>query len=242
MKISLICDIVLALLFVLIVADGYRKGFIKSLLGLACVLIAAVCASLLTPPVSAWLSDKYVEDAVKDTVSSSIHTVIDDSDSTDKSEGLFSAIDKFVIGDSGAATDKYVSQILDSTLSDDAVDSVSGEIAKTISRPLCNSAAFFIIFIISSLLVRIVASLLDGVFRLPVLKQANKLLGLVFGLLCALIFMMVVSRVFVCMLPWLSGLTDGKIGQDVLNGSHLLSFFSKYNVFKEIIKDISAFI
>lgn len=242
MKISLICDIVLALLFVLIVADGYRKGFIKSLLGLACVLIAAVCASLLTPPVSAWLSDKYVEDAVKDTVSSSIHTVIDDSDSTDKSEGLFSAIDKFVIGDSGAATDKYVSQILDSTLSDDAVDSVSGEIAKTISRPLCNSAAFFIIFIISSLLVRIVASLLDGVFRLPVLKQANKLLGLVFGLLCALIFMMVVSRVFVCMLPWLSGLTDGKIGQDVLNDSHLLSFFSKYNVFKEIIKDISAFI
>ena len=68
MKISLICDIILALIFVLIVAGGYRKGFIKSLLGLASLLIAVVCASLFTPPVSSWLSDRYVENAVKDTV------------------------------------------------------------------------------------------------------------------------------------------------------------------------------
>ena len=242
MKISLICDIILALIFVLIVAGGYRKGFIKSLLGLASLLIAVVCASLFTPPVSSWLSDRYVENAVKDTVSSSIHSVIDDTENDEKSEGLFSAIEKFVIIDNGETANKYVSQILDSSFSDNTIDAVSGEIAKTISKPLCNSAAFFVIFIISSLLVRIIASVLDGIFRLPILKQANKLLGLVLGLLCALIFMMVVSRVFVCILPWLSGITDGKIGQDVLEGSHLLSFFGKYNVFREIIKDISAFI
>lgn len=239
---AFIFDIVLFVIFVGIALNGYRKGFVKSLLGLACLLIAVVCAAVFTPSVSTWLNDNHVEKAITETVRTSVDSALEDSDTEGKAEKLFSVIDQFVFSDKEQIADSYASEIMNSADPESSVDKICSEIARSISKPLCNSLAFFLIFIIASLGVRIAAVILDKVFTLPVLKQANKLLGLLFGVVCAVVTMMILARVFVCVLPWLSSISAGKVGERTVEDSLFLSFFCRFNIFKELIKDISVFL
>ncbi len=241
---AFIFDIVLFIIFVGIALNGYRKGFVKSLLGLACLLISVICAAVFTPCVSTWLNDNHVEKAITETVRTSVYSALEDSDTDGKAEKLFSVIDQFVFSDKDEdmIADSYANEILNSENTESSVDKICSEIARSISKPLCNSLAFFLIFIITGIAVRIAAIILDKVFTLPVLKQANKLLGLVFGVICAVVTMMILARVFVCVLPWLSSMSAGKVGERIVEDSVFLSFFCRFNIFREIIKDISVFL
>lgn len=52
-------DLILAVLFLLAAITGFRKGFLKSLIGLFGNVIALVCSYLLAAPVAHWLNEQF---------------------------------------------------------------------------------------------------------------------------------------------------------------------------------------
>lgn len=95
---AIVIDVILVLLVVLCCADGYRKGFAHSFLGLAGFIIALVVAALFSQAVSGWIKDQFVEDAVENVIEENITAAFDESGSLEAGEKLFAAVDRFIFG------------------------------------------------------------------------------------------------------------------------------------------------
>ncbi len=96
---------------------------------------------------------------------------------------------------------------------------------------IASVVAFAILFILFSVAVKLVAWFVDRVFRLPVLKQANKLLGLILGLLIGLfyaqllaIFFFTFSELLIASFDWITG--------EAFEGSVVARWMFDHNLFK----------
>ncbi|MGM9648094.1 MAG: CvpA family protein [Eubacteriales bacterium] len=94
--------------------------------------------------------------------------------------------------------------------------------------------SFFLLFLLFMVLVKVITYLIDRFFRLPVLKQANKLLGFALGLLIGLIyaqilsvFLFTFSEVLVTSLGWLS--------KEAFEGSVVARWMFDHNLFRILI-------
>ncbi|MCI8589470.1 MAG: CvpA family protein [Clostridiales bacterium] len=236
---AIVIDVFLCLVVLWCCISGYRKGFAHSFLSLAGFIIALVVASLFSAALSGWLNDQYIEKNVQNVIYDGINTAFEDSDGQQVGEKLFSAVDRFVFG-GDQNTQAYVDQIEGEGQS--AILRVSGELASAISHPLCDSLAFLLLFLAALIVLKIITVLIDHICRLPLLKQANQVVGLLFGVLVGLLYAMLLSRIFISILPWLSQAAGHLFSTDLVEQAHVLKFFSAFNLFKGIISGLAGFI
>ncbi|MCI8331729.1 MAG: CvpA family protein [Clostridiales bacterium] len=231
-------DVLLCLVILWCCISGYRKGFVHSFLGLAGFVIALVVASLFSSALSGWLNDQFIEKNVQSVIYDGINTAFEDSESQQAGEKLFSAVDRFVFG--GQDTQAYVAQIEGEGQS--AISRVSGELAGAISHPLCDSLAFLLLFLATLIVLKIVTALIDQICRLPLLKQANQVVGLLFGVVVGVLYAMLLSRIFISILPWLSRTAGDIFSMDLAQKAPVLKFFGAFNLFKGIVSGLAGFI
>lgn len=227
-------DLILAVILAATVVDGYRKGLIRSVLRLASVVLALILASVFSGPVGTWASDTFAHEAISDIISENISSAL--ADDPRAGEMVFSAVDRYVFN-ADMSTEEYVEMIASG--GEGAVERVSGELAGAISSPLCNSVAFFAIFILALIALRIVTFVADKIFSLPVLNEANRALGLIFGAVCGIILVMIISRVFICILPWLSETFADAFPAGFTDKTVVLNFFGKFNFFGWLLSGIA---
>lgn len=67
--------------------------------------------------------------------------------------------------------------------------------------------AYVLIFIAAYVILIVISIIVDKIFKLPVLKQANKLLGIIFGIICAYVILSVAAA----FITVAAQLTDGQI-------------------------------
>ncbi len=230
----LLIDLILAAILVLACISGYRKGFIKALIGLVGTVAALIVATVFSGALGMWINDTFAHQAVQNVISENVSSALESD--PEAGQLVFGAVDRYVFS-SGISAEEYVARIQEEGY--DAVDAVSSELAQSISVPLCKSIAYLVLFVLASAVLRIAAHILDRIFRLPVLKTANRLLGLLLGALCGLLLVMLLSRLFVCILPWLAGNFPQVFQEDLPSKALLLRFFSEYNLFAGIVSGIS---
>lgn len=236
---AIVIDVILVLLVVLCCADGYRKGFAHSFLGLAGFIIALVVAALFSQAVSGWIKDQFVEDAVENVIEENITAAFDESGSLEAGEKLFAAVDRFIFG-TGQDPQPYVDQI--EQQGSGAIASVSAELARAVSAPLCDTLAFLLLFLAALIAIKILTAILDGIFKLPLLKQANKLAGLLFGAVAGGLYAMLLSRILISLLPWLASTAGGIFSENLVEKTVVLKFFGAFNLFKELITGLASVI
>ncbi|MBM7615572.1 CvpA family protein [Alkaliphilus hydrothermalis] len=166
---------------------GYKRGFIWSFFGLASYIIAAICAKVFYLDVAIALKTytglyRGLEGFIKDNFFSffqgSAESKLDTGESTLEGLGL---IGEFLVKDIDIQA--YTQQ---------TVDIVKEEVSKGVANLLLNMISIILIFIIVKAAILLIGTMLDQLFKLPLLSGINKTGGLVVGGIKGLLLVMVV--------------------------------------------------
>ena len=171
-------DIVLAIVLVLFAYLGWKKGLLKTLLGLASTVVSLVLSMILYNPVSAFIAKSSFGDFIR--------------------ENVYEFLSKQ--GEKLLQTDLAV---------------------ETASTLVINTVSFIAIIILSKILVTILSNVLNIASKLPVIKQANKLLGGVIGILSGLLTCYIVIGV-------LKNLSANETVSQIIKGIENSSFAIKF--------------
>lgn len=189
-----VTDIILLVVFASCVLDGRRKGFVKMILSVAATLAALFVAKVYAQPLSVWLNDGFVHGWVVDSVSKAISESMGSG-----SAAIVRAIPDYIIR-AAQAVNVNVGEIASALGSNVTALQVSEQICAAVEDafilPMLRLAAFFVIFALASALLKFAVGFINGIFKLPVIKSFNKMLGALLGAVKGVIAVAVISLVF----------------------------------------------
>ncbi|MBQ9980398.1 MAG: CvpA family protein [Oscillospiraceae bacterium] len=196
MHLVYIADVIIAAIIILKIIHGWRRGFIRTISGLIALLCAVFGSlwlkDLLSPALSATLFLPKVQQFVTERVDTGSDILSEQLDSFMQSVNLPEGIE----GKLGEGILEQVSQ---------GGSELINAAAETLSMKLTEIIVFLVCFIIIYFVVRALIRLLDGtVFKVPGLKQLNKFLGALMGLLSGAFIAGLVLAVVFLFFPALS--------------------------------------
>ena len=171
-----------AVLAILIVSTliGWKKGFIKMLLSLVSMVLVIIITSLIAPGVTKIIKqntewDEALESKVEVLLEEKGMLISDDvAVNTDELDLPVAIKDK--IGDSAA---EYLSK---------GAEAYNNYVVSLIAGLILSAIVYLVLFIILMICIGIICRLINLVSKLPVIKQANAILGIAAGLLEGLVF------------------------------------------------------
>lgn len=196
MNVTFLLDLVLIALIALFAFFGYRKGALATLISLVGGIAALFVSMLLSKPLAAFLSEAFVEGAVRAPLVRAIN-------------GLAEAETGGVAALMAAPPEQL--RLLAETLRLDwpAPDTVklTEDLAELLARPIAENlsyaVSFFALFFLLSVAVRILIRMAKKFNHVPLLGGANRLFGLALGALQGLLFAWALASVLHLFLPYL---------------------------------------
>ena len=206
---SAILDILIVVIIGVTILFAVKNGFVKTVLSAASFLIALVVAFLFVSPVR----DAFLESgmAVK------VRSAVDES------------ITSFVTGASAELEEKWNDWRTENT--ETLKNELVGYVSEPVLRAVATFTAFVLLYLGSVLVLRLAAYLLDKLTDLPILRQANKLLGLVAGVVLALLRVWLFCAVVQLLLPCADTLGLGIVSHIDPANTFLFKFFYENNFF-----------
>lgn len=178
-------DGVLILLFVLAIWLGHKRGFIKTVTGVVAFIAAVAVASLLSGPVAQFVYDNTVEPTVVETIDS--YTAAATGSLESGVDEALSSLPGFVtnlLANGGIASGADVLAKVGNTADAAALgQNIADNVVEPLVIPLLKMIATLILFILAYILASLLLRVLNVVAKLPLLKQVNKSLGTVAGVL-----------------------------------------------------------
>lgn len=172
-------DLLFLIILVISILDSIRRGFLKSVLSLACVILAFIVASVLNEPVAQWCYDSFLSDSIVEKIEDNIPETEVEFDV----ESIADYVPEFLI-------DRNEEFDIDDIFDEAEKDGLSThEIAETISDKIIGPPVimilrlicYLIIFLLVRFLLSIVSRIISKLDKLPVIKQFNKTLGGLLG-------------------------------------------------------------
>ena len=228
---SLVIDLLIIAAAAISVYFGITKGFIKSVMQFASLIIALIAVFVFTAPVSDLLYKSFVEKEVSNITGEALTGIITageehlalDKIMTDKPEALTEITDRFSVN-----IDEIISYYKDSLKSlaeSDAVGELADAIAKPTAEAVSTVVAAILVFVVSMLVLALITFILDSICRLPVLRRLNTFFGFIFGLGSALVSAWVIANVSVGLINALEAINSEMFNETVISGSFILRFF-----------------
>ena len=189
---SLLLDLLILLIAGLTIFFAARNGFVKTFLSAASTLIALLIVFLCTAPLAEALAQTSLADAVHTNTKSFLDDLVEEqgaSDSyalaSDRESALYPLLES--VGIDGERFYRWVGE-QESSLKEQFHEKLVTYIADRVTPLLLRALSVAILFFGSFLVLKVAGFLLTGVIeRLPFVRGANHLLGLVLGVLLALI-------------------------------------------------------
>ena len=197
---SVILDIAIALIFVLSVWMGAKKGLFRTLAELVIYLAGLLGASLA----AGRLTDRVVE---------LLRPVLESQVSQAISDYISGALEDVPLGEVIAGLEGL------STLAGDAAAEAVDLLVEALLYNLAYVLVFLAVFLVVVLALRLVISLGDLLLRLPVLHEMNTLGGILAGAAKGV--------VLIGLILWLDGRAGLLLSRAAVQGSHLAPLFLK---------------
>ena len=213
---SIIIDLVIIAIIALCVLIGYWKGLTGSLLKIVSFVLALVIAFILFKPVSNFVIDKTdwdenLEQAIRQSILKNEETPKEENEK----ENMPDVITDYINNAVEKAGNEAKTAIVDST-------------ARDVSVMIINVAVAIALFIVSKIILLLVKGLANLLTRLPVIKQFDKLGGIIFGILQSLVIIYIGLAIISFASPMMSetgiieGLQKSYIGSAMYNNNLLL--------------------
>lgn len=202
---GMIIDLLSIVILIACFCLGYKKGFIKSIMGLASLVVAIVLAINFYSYPAQYIKDNFIEPYFVNNTSETFSALMNGGTEVippekvfeDEPDALTKLAERFglevtAISDYYESTVKKVTDSFDiSAVSDKLSEFVVESTVDTISNVL----GFLTVLITAIIAINIVLWLLNLIFKLPVLKFANRLAGGVLGIVKAAIIIAIVVNV-----------------------------------------------
>lgn len=227
---SLFLDVLIVVVMAVTIIGGYKRGFIKSVMHFASSVLAFFAAVFFAPYISAFLCDNIFLSGISSGIAETLRSLLSIGGNaisterlfTDMPEALTSMLERFNV-DFDAFQGTFYS-------TEAATEATVNEMADFIARPIAEAisavVAFLGVFLIAIILLHIVTAVISMACELPVLKQLNSTLGLVFGTLCAVFYAMIWSNLAILIVDALHSIDPAMFSETVIDGTVIVKLFS----------------
>lgn len=237
-----IIDILIAVIICVTLFFAVKRGFVKTALGTLGFFIAAAVAIAFCGT----LGNVLAEGALGTRVEAVVGSVVDDVVSVESYDGIFENEDGeskgalSVIFSAFGAEETYDSVKAGyASQKDKGLEAARGYIKDCINEKAvpfcCDILAFLLLYFGTRLVLKIAEAIIGKLTELPVLKQADKLLGVVAGLLLAALRVWLFCVVLRLAVPVGGAFGVSWIAQTDLNDSVLYSLFDGGNIIFALI-------
>ena len=222
---SLIVTIIVFAFLAVFTIAGFNKGFLRLLFTTCSAIIIIILCALLTRPLASFLQEKtFVGTEAESRITEYVTKEV-----AERNIGLeIGAEDEFVDSfplPGFVRTDIKVNNTI-KKYTEMGVNSFSGYISARLTNIVIYAIAFILLFIVLSLVFRVIIFLLKVIEKIPVIRGINRLFGAVLGLAegmltlwCICIFIMIFS-----------GTAFGTSCMEIISGSPVLSFIYNHNI------------
>ena len=198
---SIIVDIVILAILALCLILGYKRGLTGSLIKILSFVVSLVIAFVLFIPVSnVIINNTQIDENLEQSIRELI--IQENTNSTEESK-MPEAITDYISEKVEQAADGAKESIVNSTATD---------VAQTIVR----AGTWIALFIIARILLIFLRFITSLIAKLPVIKQFDKLGGIIYGLLEALIIVYVLLAIISFVAPMTNGTLSEAIDSSIL--------------------------
>ena len=207
---SIIVDLVILAIMILCIIIGYVRGLTGSLIKILSFVLSIVIAFILFIPISNLIIDKtQIDENLEQTIR---ETII--GNEQNKEENMPQAI-----------TD-YIGQKVEN-VADDAKEAIADSTARDVAVTIVKAGTWIVLFIIARILLIFLRFITALIAKLPVIKQCDKLGGIIYGIIEGLIIIYVLLAIISFVSPMLSGnlanaIDKSYIGSIMYNNNLLL--------------------
>ena len=227
---SLIFDGIILLVAVIAIAMGAKRGFVKSVMGIFILIAALFLAYAFTPTVSPYIEETAFIESISEGISETISSLAKNGEDSfdlvklfrDMPESFQTILERY--GVSADALEQAINP--QPNANGERVQALADMIAGPVAKAISGVLAFLLIFIVSLILLKILMWVLDLIFHLPVLKTANTVLGLVVGIISALVWAWVLSALSVIFINAMSSISPGVFDPTIIENTVILKFFA----------------
>ncbi len=227
---SLIIDALIIVAAIAAVYLGIQRGFVKSIMHFASLILALIAVFVFTEPVKVWLNDNFIGDRVSSITEESLNGIVDagvehlklEKVIEDRPDALLDVTERFSV-DIEDFVSYYREFLIDLTESI-AIDELAEKLADPTAAALSTVLAAIIVFVVAMVALKLITWLLDLICRLPVLDKLNTFLGFLFGVASAVVTSLVISNMAVGLISALESVNGDIFNMGVIEGSIILRF------------------
>jgi len=201
-----IIDIIIVAIIAYTITMAVKRGFVKTALGALGFFIAIAIALMLCSPLASFLE----ESGFGTSISRAVDSVIDNSIDEDNYLGAFEdngeeSVLLKICKTFGADSEYDEMKESYGEWRDAGIESARSYLKESIKGPAvnlcCGILAFLLLFLVARILLKIAEIVVGKIVDLPVLKQANKLLGGIAGVVLAVVRVYVACLVIKWIVP-----------------------------------------
>ena len=196
---GIIIDGIIILFIILSVFLGYRKGLVSLGIHLVAFIIALIVAFILYRPIgNLIMSTTNIDESLQKTIETKLEEIV----GNEETEGIANSI------------------------IEDAKNGAVSETAKSLSMNIIYGGTIIILFIILRIALVFISAIANWIAKLPILKQANKLGGILYGLLRGILItyaILLILNLVITLNPQ-SGLNK------TMNETYLAKAMMEYNI------------
>ena len=211
----IIADLVVIAILILCTYVGYKRGLAESLIRILSFAIAVCIAFMLFKPISNIVIDNTNFD---ENIHSSIVQVFEEKEEKTQEEKESSPILKHINDEVEKATEEKKNEVINNT-------------AKQISINIIKILVFIGLFIVARIALNFVKALANLLTRLPLIKQCDKIGGVVYGIAEGLLIIFIA----LALITVISTIVNRYEILEIVNNSYFAKYLNEYNVLLNII-------
>ena len=189
----LVLDILFVLIAAIFILVGVRRGFIKSLIQSAKLLLSIVAMYFLGSHTATFLRDKFIFKGVYDFVYGKVDGLYKDATASLNTDELLASFPEFLLNDEVRANIENATSEESGTA---LVESVTNSIANPVSDVFSNILGYALTFVLALIILSIAAWFLTKLAdRITFIGKVNRILGGVWGALMGIIILFMIASV-----------------------------------------------
>ena len=218
---SIVVDIIIIAILLGCISLGYKRGLARCLINVFAFIIAIVVSAFLFKPASAIVvNNTQIDENLQTSIVNVFETEEKENEkkSEDEKTETKSPIIEYVSEQAKGATQEKKKEIVNN-------------VAKDISLKIVDVLCFIGIFIIVRIVVVFIKFIADIITKLPLIKQCDKIGGIVYGILQA----GVIIFIGLALITFISTLSGHYTVQELINQSYIGSTLNNNNILLKIL-------
>jgi uncharacterized membrane protein required for colicin V production len=227
--------IAVGLFMVAMTCIGLKRGMIKMAFSLVSVILVLLLVNLLTPPVKQLLKTTPIYTGIQTSIEGYVENNVATASENITQTGV--SAQKKIIND--LPLPKEVKKSLNKNNTEESysklgVDTFAKYISESLADMVLNATTFVLLFVIFTILIKILVNVLDIIAKLPVLKTFNSIGGAIIGMAESIVILWIL-----CIVITAFSATDW--GQQIcqsISDNGLLSLIYDNNIIQQFVTGI----